>query len=194
MCERLSTHMQEPYDITMDRLSRTFDKDEFRSQLAALTIGSGSVATILCRSDLAPPGRNHRLTGGVMRCAPYANDLCTARYDRMNTDTALVLHGAHVIKQTWHAAQKALGWTAENIDVVVPHQVGKKVHRLGASYCGVDLNKLVATYPYTGNVGPASIGIALSISEKNGRIKEGQRVVLASFGSGINCIMAEVLW
>ena len=186
--------MQEPYEITMDRLSRTLDKKEFRSQLAALTVGSGAVATILCRSDLAPPGRNHRLTGGVMRCAPYANGLCTARYDRMNTDTSLVLHGALIIKQTFAAAKKVFGWTPDNIDVVVPHQVGKKVHRLGAQYCEVELSKLVATYPFTGNVGPASIGIALSISEKNGRIKEGMRVCLCAIGSGVNCIMAEVLW
>ncbi len=186
--------MQEPYEVIMDRLSRTFDREEFRTQLACLTIGSGAVATILCRSDLAPPGHNHRLTGGVMRCASYANGLCTARYDRMNTDTTLVLHGAHVIKQTFHAACKYLGWTSENIDIVVPHQVGKKVHRLGSSYCGVDLNKLIATYPYMGNVGPASIGIAMSIAEKEGKFKEGMRVALAAFGSGINCIMAEVIW
>lgn len=187
-------HMQEPYEITVDRLSRTFDKEEFRSQLAALTVGSGSVAAILCRSDLAPPGRNHRLTGGVMRCASYAHDLCTARYDRMSTEPTLVLHGAHVIKQTFAAAQEALGWTPENIDVVVPHQVGKKCHRLGSSYSGVDIDKSVATYPYIGNAGPASTGIALSIAEKQGRIKEGMRVCLAAFGSGINCIMAEVMW
>lgn len=178
----------------MERMCRTLNVDEFRTQLATLTIGSGAVAAILCRSDLAPPGRNHRLTGAVTRCAPYAREMCTARYDRMNTDTNLVLVGAQVIKQTFEAAKKALGWTPDNIDVVVPHQVGKKVHRLGASYCDTDLNKLVVTYPEYGNVGPASIGIALSVASKDGFIKEGQRVCLAAFGSGINCIMAEVMW
>jgi 3-oxoacyl-[acyl-carrier-protein] synthase III len=63
-----------------------------------------------------------------------------------------------------------------------------------AGYCEIDVNKLLKTYPYTGNVGPASIGIALSIGEKEGRVKEGMRVAFCSIGSGVNCIWAEVIW
>jgi 3-oxoacyl-[acyl-carrier-protein] synthase-3 len=106
----------------------------------------------------------------------------------------MVLHGVQVCRQAWEVAQQELGLTVDNVDVVVAHQVGKKVHRLGASYCGFDINKCIATYPHTGNVGPASIGIALSIAEKEGRLKEGMRVCISSFGSGINCIWAEVMW
>lgn len=186
--------LQEFYETTMQRLRWTVGPQEFRSQLAALTIGCGAVAMILCRSDLAPPGRNHSLTGAVAPCAPYAWPMCTGRYDRADTDPTMVLHGLQVFRQAWVAAQAELGFTADNIDIAVPHQVGKKVHRLGAAYCGYDLNKAIATYPYTGNVGPASIGIALSIAEKEGRLKEGMRVCLSAFGSGLNCIFAEVMW
>jgi 3-oxoacyl-[acyl-carrier-protein] synthase-3 len=190
----MNPHLQDFYEATMQRLCRTFNLQEFRNQLAGLTIGCGAVATILCRSDLAPPGRNHRLTGAVARCAPYAWPMCTGRYERANTDPTMVLHGLQVFRQAWEVAQQELGLTADNIDVAVPHQVGKKVHRLGATYCGFDVNKAIATYPYTGNVGPASIGIALSIAEKEGRVKEGMRVCLSAFGSGLNCIFAEVMW
>jgi 3-oxoacyl-[acyl-carrier-protein] synthase-3 len=186
--------LQELYEATMQRMCSTLDFNVFKSQMATFTLGSGAVAAILCRSDLAPPGRNHRLTGAVSRCAPYTRDMCRARYEKMTTDTKMVLHGVKVVGQTWEVAQRELGMSKENVDLFVPHQVSKKAHTIGAHMLGISPDELVATYPFTGNVGPASIGIALSIEEKEGRVKEGQRVCLISFGSGINCIVAEVMW
>jgi 3-oxoacyl-[acyl-carrier-protein] synthase III len=43
-------------------------------------------------------------------------------------------------------------------------------------------------------VASASLGIALSVAAQEGQLRPGMRVALMAFDSGINCIMAEVMW
>jgi 3-oxoacyl-[acyl-carrier-protein] synthase-3 len=59
---------------------------------------------------------------------------------------------------------------------------------------GVDADKFIQTYQYLGNVGPANLGIALSTAVQERRLQDGMRVALVAVGSGINCLMAEVIW
>jgi 3-oxoacyl-[acyl-carrier-protein] synthase-3 len=190
--------LQDLYEATLTRLCSTFKAEDFRSQLATFTLGSGSVAAVLCRSDLAPPGRNHRLTGAIARCATYSSHMCTATWDKMSTDPDMLLHGGFVIAQTMQVAEQpapvGFGWSGDNIDLVVSHQVGNKGITLGPKVTRCDPEKAMWTYPRFGNVGPASIGMAVSVAEKEGRVKAGDRVALMGFGSGINCVMAEVMW
>jgi 3-oxoacyl-[acyl-carrier-protein] synthase-3 len=49
-------------------------------------------------------------------------------------------------------------------------------------------------YPELGNVGPASIPIALSKSRQEGRLTSGKRIGLLGIGSGLNCTMMEIAW
>jgi 3-oxoacyl-[acyl-carrier-protein] synthase-3 len=104
-------------------MCRTYNLQQFKHQLATLTLGCGAVAIVLCRSDLAPPGRNHRLTGAVARAAPYACGMCRGDLEKMETDPKMVLHGGLVINQTWQVAKKAFGWSADNVALFVAHQV-----------------------------------------------------------------------
>jgi 3-oxoacyl-[acyl-carrier-protein] synthase-3 len=190
--------LQDLYEATITRLSSTFNANDFRSQLATFTLGSGAVAAILCRSDLAPPDRDHRLTGAIARCATYSSHMCTATWDKMSTDPSMLLHGSFVIEQTMRVAEQpapvGFGWSRDNIDLVVSHQVGTKGRTLGVKVTRCDPEKAMWTFPRFGNIGPATIGMALSVAEKEGRVKAGDRIALMGFGSGINCLMAEVIW
>jgi 3-oxoacyl-[acyl-carrier-protein] synthase-3 len=113
----------------------------------------------------------------------------------MVTDAkGLLVHGGQLFLQTWERAKTVFGWTADNIDVAVPHQVSKKVHAQGMQLTGIPASNVVSTYPHRGNVASASIGIALSVAVREGRVQPGMRVALLAIGSGINCIMAEVMW
>ncbi|KAF6265300.1 thiolase-like protein [Scenedesmus sp. NREL 46B-D3] len=146
-------------------------------------------------ATLTPRGRNHRLTGAVARSAPECCNMCRAGFDVMITDAhAMLVAGEELSHQVWQAAQQRLGWTAANVDLVVPHQVFKKALASAVKTAGIPPDNFVSTYPCLGNVGAASVGIALSMAEKQQRLVPGKRVALAGIGSGINCISAEIIW
>jgi 3-oxoacyl-[acyl-carrier-protein] synthase-3 len=193
---RLYCRVQDLQEATIRRLRRcSTSPADLRSELPTLTLGCGAVALLLCGSDLAPAGNNHRLTGAVARAAPQCCGLCCANADRMVTDAkGLLVHGGQLFLQTWEVAQESFGWTAGNINVAVPHHVSKKVHAQGMQMTGLPADKVMSTYPQRGNVASAGVGIALSIAVQEGRVRPGMRVALLAIGSSINCIMAEVMW
>jgi len=181
-------------DLTIERLMRPeATKADFREQFATLTLGSGAAAMLLCRSDLAPGG--HRFTGAVTRAATQHNQLCRGQVDKMVTDAkTLLFAGLALADQTWALAKEALGWSPEKLDEIVIHQVSGTHTRLLCDQLDLDVGKVLAIFPEFGNVGPASVPIVLSKAAEAGRIQAGQRVALMGIGSGLNCMMAEVIW
>jgi 3-oxoacyl-[acyl-carrier-protein] synthase-3 len=184
-------------EATIARLQRSeTTAQEFFDQFATLTLGSGSVAMVLARTDLAPNG--HRFTGIVNRAATQHSGLCRGQVDHMVTDAkALLVAGLALAAQTFEQAKANFGWTkdgVEHVDEYVLHQVSG-THT--ASLCqtlGLDTKKVLAIYPEFGNIGPASVPIVLSKAAESGRIHKGSRVALMGIGSGLNCSMAEVIW
>jgi 3-oxoacyl-[acyl-carrier-protein] synthase-3 len=148
-----SISLQDLQEATIKRLRHwSTSAAEVRSELPTLALGCGAVAALLCRSNLAPAGCNHRLTGAVARSAPQHCGMCCANRDKMVTDSkGLLVHGGQLFLQTWQVVVESFGWTAESIDLAVPHQVSKKVHAQGMQMTGIDADKVVATYPQLGN-------------------------------------------
>jgi 3-oxoacyl-[acyl-carrier-protein] synthase-3 len=184
-------------EATIARLQRPETTlQEFTEQFATLTLGSGSVAMVLARTDLVSGG--HRFTGVVNRAATQHSGLCRGQPDHMVTDAkALLVAGIELASQTYDYAKTDFGWIKNGVDQVdeyVLHQVSG-THT--ASLCkalGLDTQKVLAIYPEFGNIGPASVPIVLSKAAESGRLKKGSRVALMGIGSGLNCSMAEIIW
>ena len=105
-------------------LDPEMDENQFRSEFASLTLGSGSVAMIMTHRRLAPDG--HRYLGGVSRAATKFNSLCRGQMDKMVTDTRTLLsEGLRLAADTFQAARIALGWVVGELDQFVIHQVSK---------------------------------------------------------------------
>ena len=165
----------------------------FRNNFATLTLGSGAVAMILARATGA--AKEHRFLGGVTLAATQHCKLCTAQVDQMITDTKkLFHHGLELGLKTWELARHALGWTIEDLDHFVIHQVGKAHTEKFARTLGIDLRRVFRLYPDHGNIGPAGVPIALSKLVEGAALKSGDRIALMGIGSGINCTMAELVW
>lgn len=73
-------------------------------------------------------------------------------------------------------------------------QVGRKFSAAMRSLTGFPEQRMVATYPTLGNIGPAGILVALNKADQEGRLKPGMRVGLWGVGSGVNCFLMEVMW
>ncbi len=181
-------------ESTIARLKRPeTDMNTFREEFASLTTGSGAVAMILARSDLAPDG--HRFRGTYSRAATEYNHLCVGQLDRGVTDTkGLLVAGVGLSKETWSGAQEHLGFDEKDVDEYCIHQVSARHAEQLAANLEVDLEKALMIVGEFGNIGPASVPIVLSKAADLGRIRSGDRVVLAGIGSGLNCTVGEVIW
>lgn len=167
--------------------------ETLREQFATLTLGSGAAAMVLARADLAPYGP--RLVGSSWLAATEYNYLCRGQADRMETDAGqLLVKGIELAVKTFAKAQEKFGWEPDNLDEIVVHQVSG-VHTMKfAERLSLNPEKIYKLYATHGNVGPASIPIALAKTRDAGRLFPGARVALMGIGSGLNCSMMEVMW
>ncbi len=174
-------------------LSPAVTADQFRSEFASLTLGSGAAAMVLARSELVPDG--HKYLGCVTRAATNYSHLCRGNIDRMVTDTrTLLVEGLKLAAKTFQAARAGLGWASEELDEFVVHQISKVHTGAICDLLGIDPKKMLTVFPEFGNIGPASVPIALSKLSELGRLQKGKRIALLGIGSGLNCSMAEVVW
>ena len=182
------------YEKTIERLLAPGVTDEqFRQELATLTLGCGSVAMVLARRDLAPDAPQYK--GGISRAATEWNTLCRGNLDRMVTDTRmLMVEGVKLASKTFQAARQALGWVVDELDEFVIHQVSQVHTNALVKAIGIDPAKVFTIFSEYGNIGPASVPIVLSKLKDMGRLKKGSRIALLGIGSGLNCSMAEVVW
>lgn len=175
---------------TINRLvNSNADRDGFMSEFASLTLGSGSAAAVLGRTDEHPEG--HRLLGGVTRAATQFHELCVGSVDGMFTDAkALLKGGLNLVVSAWKEA--APEWKWSGMDRYITHQVSS-VHTTSiVKAAKLDPERVPVTYDRYGNVGPASIPITLA--EQQSSLKRGDRVLLMGVGSGLNTAMMELAW
>jgi 3-oxoacyl-[acyl-carrier-protein] synthase-3 len=75
--------------------------------------------------------------------------------------------------------------SVEDIDVLVPHQANLRIIQGTAKHLGLPEEKALVTVHKYGNTSSASIPVALSEAQKEGRLREGDRLALCSFGGGL---------
>lgn len=179
---------------TIERmLSGETKREDFESQFATFTLGSGGAAMLLTRRELAPEG--HRFVGVVSRAATEHSRLCWGQVDRMFTDTRkLLVAGIQLAAETLAATREALGWRLDELDHLILHQVSKSHTEKLCKTLELPIDRVFRSYPELGNVGPAAVPITLSKCAESGRIQAGDRVALMGIGSGLNCAMAEIIW
>lgn len=186
---------QEVVETTIARLGRPEATPEsFRDQFATLTLGSGAVAMIVCRKDLATSG--HVVNGSVTRAATRHSRLCLGQRDYMTADASKVLiFGVELAKKTWDLACETLvNWSDSQIDAYMPHQVSKRNIDVLNEKLGLTPEKQNLNFSTLGNIGPAAVPITLCQANQAGRIRSGDHVALMGIGSGLNCSMMSITW
>lgn len=74
--------------------------------------------------------------------------------------------------------------TANDIDLFVSHQANRRIITLAAERLGIPPDKVVINIERFGNTTAATIPLALNDAVQDGRLKRGDRVLLASVGAG----------
>jgi 3-oxoacyl-[acyl-carrier-protein] synthase-3 len=76
----------------------------------------------------------------------------------------------------------------------VPHQANRRIIEASADKLGIDRDKVVITVDRHGNTSAASIPLALDAARKDGRIREGDLVMLEAIGGGFTWGSALLRW
>lgn len=101
-----------------------------------------------------------------------------------------VVRFEEVIKEALEAAGKS----TEDIDLLIPHQANLRISQFIQRKLGLPDEKIFNNIMYLGNTTAASIPIALSEAMDQGKVKEGDLVCLAAFGSGFTWASALIEW
>lgn len=86
------------------------------------------------------------------------------------------------------------GLAPEDIDLLVPHQANLRISEYVRQQMGMSEDKVFNNIQKYGNTTAASIPIALCEAWESGRIKTGDLVCLAAFGSGFTWGSALIRW
>lgn len=84
--------------------------------------------------------------------------------------------------------------TPTDINMLVPHQANLRISQFVQKKFGLSNEQVFNNIQKYGNTTAASIPIALTEAWENGKIKEGDLVVLAAFGSGFTWGSAIIRW
>jgi 3-oxoacyl-[acyl-carrier-protein] synthase-3 len=103
-------------------------------------------------------------------------------------------HAVGMIADVIEATFGEAGITAEELDWFVPHQANKRIIDASAKKLGIADHKVVVTVDLHGNTSAASVPLALSIAAHDGRIKQGDMVLLEAMGGGFTWGAVLIRW
>ena len=182
----------------------TLTRDDMLQLLPTLTLGSGAVAYVLCHDSMATS--SHKLIGGSLRSATQFNDLCSGNADHcigdagstaalMRTESSKIIASASKLGgRLWPDASEVLQWTANDIDHIFCHQVGRQVNDNFYKEMGLDIQKEYTIYRKYGNLVSAAMPTALVMGVEEKPVNQGEKILCTAFGSGLNCIFLGIEW
>ena len=91
-------------------------------------------------------------------------------------------------------AMETNGLTIEDIALIIPHQANYRISQAVAKRMGIGMEKIYSNIHKYGNTTAASIPIALTEALNEGKIHEGDHIILAAFGSGFTWASAAIRW
>ena len=101
------------------------------------------------------------------------------------------------VRSMAESADQALaraGLTADDIDLLVPHQANIRIIEATAKYAGIPMEKVFVNVDRYGNMSSATIPVALDEAVEAGRIRPGSNILMAAFGAGFTWGSAVVRW
>jgi 3-oxoacyl-[acyl-carrier-protein] synthase-3 len=88
----------------------------------------------------------------------------------------------------------AAGLTTDDIALVVPHQANLRIIEATAKRLDVPMERVFVNLDRYGNTSAATIPIALVEAAQQGRIKDGDNILLTAFGGGLTWASAVIRW
>jgi 3-oxoacyl-[acyl-carrier-protein] synthase-3 len=177
---------------------------DWTNRNVAVLFGDGSAAVVLQASE-----RPEGLLGEQLGCYADARQILRVRgmgcsYANRGIqygDTLWDFDGQEIFKRAVkgmaQASEKALakcGVTANDIDLVVPHQANLRIIEAVAKHSRIPMEKVVLTVERYGNMSAATVPVALVEALEEGRVRPGSLLLMPGFGGGLTLCAHVVRW
>jgi 3-oxoacyl-[acyl-carrier-protein] synthase-3 len=98
---------------------------------------------------------------------------------------AIFKHAARTMPQFLTGFLHKIGWALNDVDLLVPHQASGPAVEILSRQLGFSPEQVYMNLPIRGNCVAASIPLALSEAHAEGRLKRGDKVLLAGTAAGL---------
>jgi 3-oxoacyl-[acyl-carrier-protein] synthase-3 len=177
---------------------------DWSNRNVAVLFGDGAAAVVLQASDT-----EEGLLGSVLGCDAEARDILRVRgmgcgYAGRGIglgDTLWDFEGQEIFKRAVKAMSAAservlreAGVSAEQVDLVVPHQANLRIIEAVAKYAHIPMEKVFLTVQRYANMSAATVPVALVDALEEGRLTPGATVLMPAFGGGLTWCAHLVKW
>jgi 3-oxoacyl-[acyl-carrier-protein] synthase-3 len=180
---------------------------DFQDRSTAILFGDGAGAAIIRRSSGNGRGLLSTFLKSDGRLAPLLYRPGGGAADPISE--RVVCERSHFMKMAGREVFKAAvlamaeacdealgraGVSADEIDLLVPHQANLRIIEATAKHAGIPMSKVMVNLDRFGNTSSASIPLALDQAITEGRVKPGSLVLLVAFGAGFTWGSAVIRW
>jgi 3-oxoacyl-[acyl-carrier-protein] synthase III len=181
---------------------------DFQDRSTAILFGDGAGAVVVRRTD-GSDGRGilstylrsdgklapllYRPGGGS--ADPISEKVVCERSHYMKMAGREVFKAAVLaMAEACDEAMRRAGVTADEIDLLVPHQANIRIIEATAKHAGMPMDKVMVNVDRYGNTSSASIPLALEQAITEGRVQRGSLLLFVAFGAGFTWGSAVVRW
>ena len=170
----------------------------------AVLFGDGAAAVVLQATD-----REEGLLAERLGCYGESREILRvhgmgaayAHQNRVIGKTEWQFEGQEIFKKAVHGMAMAcgealakIGKTADDVDLVIPHQANMRIIEAVAKKTGVPMEKVFTNVHRYGNMSAATVPVALCEALEEGRVKPGALLLMPSFGAGLTFTGHVVRW
>jgi 3-oxoacyl-[acyl-carrier-protein] synthase-3 len=166
-------------------------REDFKHSIFSYTIGDAGGAAVLSRIDRGEErgirGRWFLNDGSFWRLAIAGQMPGANPFDKFFKSKGMELELAS-IQRTPSGVKELLDllqWGVDDVDLVIPHQIPVSIQQnLYQKALGFPPEKLYWTFPQYGNNATASMPVAVCQAVRDGRLKQGDKVLLLGAAAG----------
>lgn len=185
--------------IGAEVLSRMLD---YKDRGTCIIFGDGAGAAVVRAAERGAGFRSWCLGGdGRGYDQVTAGNIPLGAYTAGDVHPTIAMKGQDVFKfatdifiRQAHAVAGAAGATMDDIDLWVPHQANRRIIESAARRIGLPMERVMVNIDTYGNTSTATVPLALHDALSQGRIRSGDQVLLAAFGSGLTWAACLLEW
>jgi 3-oxoacyl-[acyl-carrier-protein] synthase-3 len=89
---------------------------------------------------------------------------------------------------------KRAGFSADDVNLVVPHQANLRIIEAVAKRAGVPMDRVYVSVSRYGNMSAATVPVALCEAIEDGRVQPGALLLMPAFGGGLTFCAHLLRW
>jgi len=175
--------------VGSETLTRIVDPED---RATAPLFGDGAAAVVL-----RPAAPGYGLQAWDLGCDGSASGILAVpageRFIRMEGQEVFRRAVRAVIASADNAL-RAAGLRAADVNLFVPHQANARIIAMAGGRLGIAPERTMINVDRYGNTSAASVPLALAEAVDDGRVREGDLVLLSGFGAGMTWASAVLRW